>query len=80
MSDLRRDIERAIEDHGETAKGAAALGGGIIAGRYIGKRVMRALAKRNVGKTAMEHVKMGDAVTAPDNFSRFKSAAKAKRK
>lgn len=92
MSDVRDDIERALresetvnEDYRNAAKGAAALGGGILVGRYLGKKVLRAWRNRQMGKTAMDHVRMNDAVhnvvKDASSFDRFRSSLrKSKRK
>lgn len=84
---MRADIDRAMresetvnESYRNAARGVAALGGGITIGALIGRRIRRAMNKRNLAKNAMAHVKLGDAVLKPDNFNRFRSAEKAKRK
>ncbi len=85
MSDVRADIKRAMKGARpdpllEAAKGVAVIGGGLTVGALVGRRIARALSKRDLAKNAMDHVKLGDAVLKPDNFDRFKSAVKARRK
>ena len=85
-SDVRDDVERAfsskqrptvhIED---VLKGAAIFGGGAIAGRYLGKAILRGMAKRNLAKTAMKEFKRGQDVynmVPPDSPSRFRKGTK----
>lgn len=82
MTDVRSDVERAfaakqrptvhIED---VLKGAAVFGGGALAGRYLGKAILRQIAKRNLAKTGMREFQRGQDVynkVPPDSFSRFR--------
>lgn len=84
MTDVRDDVERAFREKKKSApdvdimdvlKGAGALGGGILAGRYLGKAIMRGIAKRNLAKTGMDAFKRSHDVydmVPPDSSSRFR--------
>ncbi len=83
MTDVRSDVERAFTkkkpqpdiDIAEVIKGGAALGGGILVGRYLGKAILRQIAKRNLAKTGMREFQRGRDVynmVPPDSSSRFR--------
>lgn len=89
MTDVRDDVERAFSSkqrpivHIEDAlKGTAAFGGGIVLGRYLGKAIMRARAKRNLHKTAMNELKahqVMDNAGQASGFDRFRSQTKRRK-